>query len=355
MLHGLHSPFVRRPTPVVLHHSSSRLHAELTISRLLAFEGPNLLGPHPAVLLECRAASGQARRLREALKDAALRAGVVIGALDVGGEPLAAAFTTPTPALGAELARLVVAGLNAGATWDADEALWELARRRRAEAPPVAALQLIAEAGARGVPAFIHAGQLQLGYGARGRSLSLAALAGNTIRPDAIPIGPAAPVPQPAVQVEWERLGTIPVFAISGGEGRPAAARAIAQRLRARGIAAGLLESATFDAARALLADPSVEAAVIGLEPGDLARRGLPFERCAACALLGLPPPLPEFPDRAELARALGVPLLVTAPEGRAALAAGVPEIAALAAYAPCPVVWLTGGPEAAAALAEPT
>ncbi|HWQ12251.1 MAG TPA: DUF4938 domain-containing protein, partial [Roseiflexaceae bacterium] len=160
----------------------------LEIIRLLAFQGPNILAPQPGVLLQARADRDQSRRLRSALRDAAQGAGIVLGALDVEAQPagagqvLTASFTTPTPEIGAAVARYVVEGLNAqeagDESWDAEGRLWELRRRWRAEALPAAALRLVAEAAVRGVPAFTRAdGALQLGYGARSLALDPAALA----------------------------------------------------------------------------------------------------------------------------------------------------------------------------------
>ena len=326
----------------------------IEIIRLLAFEGPNVRGPQPGVLLELRAGRDRSKRLRAALKDAAQSVGVVIGYLDVGGAPegegfvIRASFTTPTPAIGAAVAGYVVDGLNArdagDEEWDAEGPLWDLQKRRRAEATPLVALQLAAEAAARGVPAFVRAdGALQLGYGARGWALEAAALRPGTtsiLAAGDVGVGPP-PLARPAeaLAVPWERLGPVPIIAVAGGAGRAAAVRLVADELRARGLRVASSADAGFDATRALLADPAAESVVVGLEPGDLLRRGLAFEVCARSAVLGLPEQLPpEAAGPAELARALGIPMLVTDPGGLAVLGADTPEVAALAEYAPCRV-----------------
>src|SRR5215510_1884939 len=142
------------------------------ILQLLGFDGPNLHGPQPGVFLKLRADKDRSRRVRDALKDGAQSAGMVMGYLEIdsaavpAGYNITASFTTPTPAIGVELARYVVAGLNAQEAgdeeWDAEGPLWELQKRRRAEALPLPALQLIAEAAARGVPALLRRdGKLQ--------------------------------------------------------------------------------------------------------------------------------------------------------------------------------------------------
>src|SRR3954468_20828513 len=105
------------------------------IIQLLGFDGPNLYGPQPGVFLKLRADKNRARRVKDALKDGAQGAGMVMGylevdsAADAGGYIISASFTTPTPAIGVELARYIVAGLNAqeagDEAWDAEGPLWD--------------------------------------------------------------------------------------------------------------------------------------------------------------------------------------------------------------------------------------
>jgi hypothetical protein len=114
--------------------------------------------------------------------------------------------------------------------------------------------------------------------------------------------------------------------------------------MRARGMRVAAGAELGFDAARALLAEPSADAVVLGLEAGDALRRGMPFERCAASALLALASLPPEAAGRDELARALGVAVLLTEPGGVALLASGDAEVAGLAEYAPCRVEQVAHG-----------
>jgi hypothetical protein len=328
------------------------------IIQLLGFDGPNLYGPQPGVFLKVHSDKDRSRRLKDALKDGAQSVGLVLGYLEVdsavAGDAhlITASFTTPTPAIGVELARYVVAGLNAREAgdeeWDAEGPLWDLQKRRRAEALPLPALQLTAEAAARGIPAHMRAnGQVQLGYGARSWAFDPASMkersgAGVLTEGD-IGTGPPFAGSPATVDVPWERLGPIPIVAVSGGAGRDSAARLVAATLQAQGQAAALAEAAGFDATRALLADPAATIAVVGLDAGSIARRGIAFERCAYSAIVDLPAELPgEVADRAELARVLGVPMLVTDAAGRVALNADVPEIVALAEYAPCPIIYIS-------------
>lgn len=342
-----------------------------TIIQLLGFDGPNLHGPQPGVFLQLRADKNRARRVKDALKDAAQGAGMVMGYLEVdsaaddGGYIISARFTTPTPAIGIELGRYLVAGLNAQEAgdedWDAEGPLWDLQKRRRAEALPLPALQLIAEASARAIPSLIRAdGQVQLGYGSRSWAFDPAALKqpGGGLAPGEIGVVPPASIgvsgaarsgiptkggaPTP-IEVPWDALGPIPIVAVAGGAARDIAARLIAATLQAQGQATGLAEAADFAATRELLATTATAIAVVGLEAAGIAQRGVAFERCAWSAVVDLPDALPaEVSSRAELARVLGVPMLLTDQAGRVALNADLPEIAALAEYAPCPIIYIS-------------
>jgi hypothetical protein len=327
------------------------------IIHLLAFDGPNLYGPRPGVLLRARSDKDRALRLKAALKDGAQSIGMVLAYLEVTGQPdaggflISANFTTPTPNIGVELARYVVAGLNAKEAgdedWDAEGPLWELQKRRRAEALPLPALQLMAEAASRGVPALVRRdGMLQLGYGTRSWAFDPAGpkTSSGTLADDDIGLGPP-PFARAAsaVDVPWERIGPIPIIAVTGGSGCGAAARLIARALVAQGQAARLATGADFDATQALLADQSTAIAVVALDSNSLATRGLAFERCAYSAVVGLPADLPPaITDRVELARLLGVPMLVADPQGAVVLDADTLEIAALGEYAPAPAIYIS-------------
>src|SRR5215207_6787404 len=97
-----------------------------TIIQLLGFDGPNLHGPQPGVFMKLRADKNRAKRVKDALKDAAQGAGVVMGYLEVDsvadsdGYTISASFTTPTPAIGVELGGYIVEGLNAKEASDED-------------------------------------------------------------------------------------------------------------------------------------------------------------------------------------------------------------------------------------------
>jgi hypothetical protein len=232
--------------------------------------------------------------------------------------------------------------------WDAEGPLWELAKRRRATSLPLPALQITAEAAARGIPWQLRAdGQLQLGYGARAWAFDPAQFQNRPSAGDEIGLGPPLARTAAALDVPWERVGPIPIVAVAGGAGRDIAAGLIAATLSAQGQAVGLATAAGFDATRDLLANPSAAIAVAGLAAEGIARRGLAFERCAYSAVADLPAELPpQVSGREELARVLGVPMLVTDGEGCVALNADAPEVAALAEYAPCPVIFVGAAEE---------
>ena len=173
------------------------------IIQLTAFDGPNLYGPSPGVLLRVYSDKNRAARIKGAFKDGAQGIGMVLAYIEVSGEPtdggftISAHFSTPTPAIGLELARYVVVGLNAREAgdeeWDSEGPLWDLQKRRRAEALPLMALQRMAEASARGIPSFVRDdGLVQLGYGARSWAFDPASKpeGGDTLAPEAIGVGP---------------------------------------------------------------------------------------------------------------------------------------------------------------------
>lgn len=324
------------------------------IVRIATFDGPNRFDPRAGVLARLRAGRDSSAALRAALKDAAQRIGLVIGNPYIESRRAGDTvwhdvfFVTPMPAIGAEMVRYVVALLDAqdagDEMWDADSPLWDLQKKRRAAALPLPALQLMAEASARGVPAFVRRdGLLQVGYGARGNVVDPALFreCGPAFRETDIGIG-APPFAQAPVSsmLPWNRLGAVPVVVVSGGATSATTGAFVARLRQQRSSGVATTLAASFDAARDCLADPSAEVIVLDLDPGDLLWRGLPVEQCMVSALLDLPEELaPEAGSRDDLARALGVALLVTAPGGRTVLNADDPAILALAEYAPCPAI----------------
>lgn len=328
----------------------------ISLTRLLAFDGPNRYSPQPAVLIQFSCDTDCSTRLRQLLKDAAQQVGIILAYLEVEARQqndrviIELRFTTPTPRLGAAVGQYLFAALRAeeqnDQQWDAEEQLWLLQKRRRAEALPVLALQLLAEASHRGIPAFVQSdGTLQLGYGVHGINLpARPSTMEQQLHPDEVGIrGAATPIPMTPV-VEWAQLSPIPLVAFSGHPQASAVAATAFQKLQQGAnsqpgpfqpaVQPTLVLDAGFDRVRTVLAERSVESLVIALSDGDLATRGLAFSTCSACAIVGLPER-----DEPGLAESVGLPLLVTEANGLAALDADTPAILALSAYAPCPIV----------------
>lgn len=325
----------------------------MEIVRITTFDGPNRFDPRAGVLAYLRAGRDDGDVLRAALKDVAQRIGLVIGNLQVERRSTGddvwheVFFVTPMPEIGAEALQYAVALLNAhhasDEMWDADSLLWDLQKKRRTATLPLQALQLIAEASARGIPAFVrNDGLIQVGYGARSATIDPSFLREHAAAMrDVGSGGSTPPFAQTASSslLAWDRLGAIPVVVIAG-EAPPTTVDAFVDRLRQQQRGVSVVLSASFDEARDCLTDPAAQIAVLDLDPIDLLRRGLPVERCAVSALLGLPEELVvEAGSRDDLARAMGVALLVTMPGGRAVLNADDPAILALAEYAPCPLI----------------
>lgn len=270
--------------------------------RMLCFEGPNIAGPRPGVLLHAIAPREIGAALRNGLRNGVQRAGLTIAALEIASAPAPGGlatqvwFETPTPQLGAALLGYLLDGLDAheagDADWDDDDQMLLLQERVAALRLPIGAIQAMAEASVRGVPTFQRAdGQIQFGYGARGRAVPVADLAAGA--------GVAGP---------WQGAGSVPVVATCGAA---ALARGLADDLARLGWRAACATAASFDQCLALLADPDAEIAIIDLAPADMLARGLVFGSCALAALLGAPPRLDAALDADEPLRAAALPLLV--------------------------------------------
>jgi hypothetical protein len=323
----------------------------IEIIDLRAYEGPNIAGPQTGVLLRVRCTANYSKRLSGALKDGAQFIGMVLAYLDVTTTHtdehmlITAQFTTPTPALGAALASYVVDSICTEATrahsepdddeadstpWDADRPLVELQQRRRQEALGMPALQLLAEARARSVPVLVLPDdRLQFGYGCKSWQVHTSLL--RLARDDDDDDEQAAPLPP---SPPWERLGAIPIYAVTGERHRRAITEQVAALLHARGIPVHVLHDADYAATRAMLADPDVRCAVLGLDTADVLQRGIAFAHCTQAIVTdaeGTPPPSAQ--DMTEWVQALGVPMLLSTQP--AILNSADPAVATLAHYAP--------------------
>ncbi len=325
----------------------------IEIIRLHSYHGPHIYGPQPGVLLQVRSNTDRSKRLKNALKDAAQFVGMVLAYLDVktsssddGTLTTTAHFTTPTPDLGAALAEYVVAGLRAEAARaaqaaeedeDGDEPdeqdttapLLELQQRRRREALPMPALQLVAEARSRGLPVlYLPNGRVQFGYGVRSWRFLPAALLPPADEDDPHTAAPAVTTPP------WQQIDSIPIYAVTGTSRHHATAREIAATLRAAGHHIHVLENARHDTTLALLSDTTAQMAVVSLDTADILRCGVAFIRCTQAIITDLDGPQPhEAATSTEWLQALGVPMLIS--EHPAILNTADPAIASLARYAP--------------------
>ncbi|MFV9505321.1 MAG: DUF4938 domain-containing protein [Oscillochloridaceae bacterium umkhey_bin13] len=308
----------------------------ITILRLHAYAGPNIYGPSPGVWLRLQCDRDYTPRLRAALKDGAQTIGMIIANLNVEaqavdeGYQLTALFGTDAPNLGAALVTYVIEGITAEVQgdpdWDADEPLLTLQTRRRNEALPVAALQLIAEARTRGLPSFVRAdGWVQLGYGVHGWGFDPTRLWGNQTTPPTPP---------------WNQLASIPIVAVTGQTQRTATVGRLADELAARGLQPYVLDGVGFAATRVALADPAAEALILGLDSGDMLRHGLAFDRCELAVISDREGPRPaEADDDEAWVRALGIPMLLSPAPVRLNLSD--PGLQALIPYAPNGVIAL--------------
>jgi hypothetical protein len=309
----------------------------IELCSLFAYEGPNIAGPQPGVLLRVRCDEDRSRRLKDALKDAAQFVGMVLAYLDVSATNegphvvISASFMTPTPDLGAELARYVVEGIAREASrqhandednedeedsphwWDPDAPLVALQQRQRTERLPMPALQLIAEARSRGLPVLRRPdGLVQFGYGVHHWRFDPAALAERDDEDEETDTtnGQRQPLPQP----DWERIGTPAIYVVTGERNRRTVCEQVAVLLRnRRGGDVTVLHQAGYDETRHLLASATTPYIVIGLDTADILRRGTAFTACTQAIITdidGTQPPEAAHP--VEWVRALGVPMLVS-------------------------------------------
>lgn len=314
--------------------------AETTISilNLLAYDGPNITGPRPGILLRVWSDVDRSQRIKDVLKDGAQFIGLVISYLEIAASPapdgegviICVTFATPMPALGRSLASFVVDDLRAEAEgqgegedqgdeeWDRESVLLALQLRRRQVSPGISVLQVVAEARKRGLPVLtLPDQQIQVGYGINSRVIEPATL--NEVVPSSL---------------LWQQAGDIPIYAVTGEHRRAALVEHTATVLQEVGQTVRVLEHADYEATLNLLSDPTVEAAVIGLQTADIVRRGLAFDRCTLSIVTdseGTPPP--DAADSDEWVRALGVPMLLSSQV--AVLNMEDPLVAGLVPYAP--------------------
>lgn len=161
--------------------------------------------------------------------------------------------------------------------------------------------------------------------------------------------------------------GRIPIVAVVGGQERRGVAEAAVALLRSCGYVVGSARAGAalvngqplpghwhglFDATRALLMNPLVEAMVVELGRRDVLTEGLGFDRCAVAVVTGLDTdaelPLRDWgfdePEE-QLIRAERCVVEVVEPHGHALLNGSDARVAAMAEYASSPVKTYQGDP----------
>jgi hypothetical protein len=339
----------------------------IELCNLFAYEGPNITGPQPGVLLRVRCDEDRSVRLKDALKDAAQFIGMVLAYLDMhtthegSHVVISASFATPTPALGAELARYVVEGISREASrpqghaeddeededsppgWDPDAPLVALQQRQRAERLPMPALQLMAEARARGLPVLWRPdGLVQVGYGVQHWRFDPAALTNQEDDDDEDETDAANGLHWSLPQPDWERISMPAIYVVTGERNRRAVCEQVATLLHARQHRdVTVLHEAGFDETRHLLTSAATPCVVIGLDTADILRRGIAFTTCTQAIITdidGAQPAEAAYP--AEWVQALGVPMLVS--HTPAILDINNAALASLVPYAPHGALSLT-------------
>jgi hypothetical protein len=300
----------------------------MEIITLHAYDGPNIFSPQPSVLLRVRCPSDRSREIQCALKEHAQRAGILLAYLDTAVIQQAehfiidATFVTPFPSVGAKLAAFVVENLQEqdDTERDIETPLFELFQDVRQQTPSTPALQLIAEARIRNLPVVKRRdGLIQFGYGKRSWTFNLSSLDMD---------GPLHP--------PWEHIAALPIIAVTGEELRCASVQHIVAYLEQAGLPVSSQNDADFDTILSLLSNTSVEYLVVGLSTTDIARRGLPFDRCTVSILTDMDGECPcpsDVLDVDEWSKVLGLPMLVS--DSSIVVNTAFPALGRLASYAP--------------------
>jgi cyanophycin synthetase len=323
----------------------------IEIRDLRALEGPNIYYLQPAVKLQIWADRDISRTISDSVKTWAQQVGAVIGKLrqdlrpEAGGFLITTTWTTPLPNVGERIAEGAAADLLAAEQHDEeyshDEALFAAIDERKREEPSLQQLQLYAEAQVRDLPMLARGdGTVMIGSGARGWVLDPAALSLGL-----------------PVDVPWERLGTIPVVAVTGTNGKTTTVRLITHVLRETGLRVGNTNTdgifidgqpveegdwAGWAGARRVLTDPTVDAAVLETSRGGILRRGLGFSHCNVSVVTNISADhLGEFgietPE--QMAHVKGTIVRVTRPDGYTILNADDPLVLALGEISSAEVV----------------
>lgn len=165
--------------------------------------------------------------------------------------------------------------------------------------------------------------------------------------------------------------GRIPLVAVTGGESRPLAAKLTAAILESSEKRTGLAGPAGihaagrriassrrsgWEAARSLILNPDIEAAVLEIPAGEILENGLPFDRCHVGVVTDIGDGVEELggdiDDLERLVRiercvveAVARPGVLALP-GKAVLNADDPAVVEMAGRSRGPVIWFTADPD---------
>lgn len=322
----------------------------LELRDLRALEGPNIYYRQPAVKLQLWADRDLRREISDLVKTWSQQVGVVMGGLRQDVEPhengylITTTWTTPLPNVGETIAEGVVADLRdmeqPDDEYSHDDLLFAAIDASRREQPSLALLQLNAEAQVRDLPFLPRGdGKIMIGSGARGWLFDASELAlGLHVNPP------------------WDAIGTIPVVAVTGTNGKTTTTRLIAHVITSLGKRVGRTDTdgivingaqvetgdwAGFGGARRVLTDRSVDVAVLETSRGGILRRGLGFPTCNVSVVTNISADhLGEYgiETTEEMARVKGVIVLATEPDGLVALNADDPLVLQMRAWASAPV-----------------
>lgn len=320
----------------------------LHIESLFALEGPNIVSFQPAVLISLRSSEPIGDWFVTRLKALAQRVGLVIGFVELNSQELSGDWriklecVTPQPAFVCAIAELLVREYQAeqsdDESWDSEEAIYQLQRKRRQERIPLPILQLQASCLQYHLPLLdLGDGRWQIGLGKNSFQFDQAQVLQN-----------------PAFQPDWQALGLIPIAVWLGDHARAHALNRLQSLFAQAQPAIQLVDQFNHTLARQVFADQKLEQALVGLEVASILRQGLPFEQSWFCAILDLPDPAPFCIDPAMWFDSAGLALaLNTAPDALAVIYADDARTLALADYATCECVFVsTGSQQGLAAIA---
>lgn len=324
---------------------------------LRALEGPNIYYPQPAVKLQIWADRDLRSTISDTVKQWAQQVGIVIGALRQDVQPsdngyvITTTWITPLPLVGERIAEGVFADLQAAEQHDEeyshDDALFAALAERKREEPSLLQLQIYAEAQVRDLPFLPRGdGNVMIGSGTHGYIFD----------PSILSLGMPAEIP-------WDQIGTAPVVAITGTNGKTTTTRLIAHVLSSTGQRVGRTDTdgifiageqveqgdwAGWGGARRVLTDPTVDVAVLETSRGGILRRGLGFSTCDVSVVTNVSADhLGEFDINTpeQMVEVKGTIVLATRDDGHVVLNADDPLVLALRAWSSASVVLFSRDP----------